>query len=55
LNNLFAVQQLLGVCNYYRRFIKGYSEIAEPLTNLTKKDVKFEWLEGQQRAFEAIV
>jgi hypothetical protein len=29
LNNLFEVQQFLGVCNYYRRFIKGYSETAE--------------------------
>jgi hypothetical protein len=55
LNDLFEVQQLLGFCYYYRRFIKGYSEIAEPLTKLTKKDVKFERLEGQHRAFEAMV
>jgi hypothetical protein len=41
LNNLFEVQQFLGFCNYYRRFIKGYSDIAEPLTQLTKKDVAF--------------
>jgi len=55
LNNLFEVQQFLGLCNYYRRFIKGYSEVAEPLTRLTKKDVPFEWLEDQQRAFEKMV
>jgi hypothetical protein len=55
LNNLFEVHQFLGFCNYYRRFIKGYSEVAEPLTRLTKKDVPFEWLEDQQRAFEEMV
>jgi len=55
LNNLFEVQQCLGFCNYYRRFIKGYSDVAELLTRLTKKDVPFEWLEDQQKAFEEMV
>jgi hypothetical protein len=32
------VQSFLGFCNFYRRFIKGYSAIAAPLTALTKKD-----------------
>ena len=31
----------LGLANYYRRFIKGFSEIASPLNALTKKGVKF--------------
>jgi len=43
LNNLFEVQQFLGFCNYYRRFIPKYSEKAEPLTRLTKKDEPFVW------------
>jgi hypothetical protein len=55
LNNLFEVQQFLGFCNYYRRFIKGYSDVAEPLTRLTKKGAPFEWLEDQQKAFEKMV
>jgi hypothetical protein len=55
LNNLFEVQQFLGFCNYYQRFIKGYSDVAEPLTRLTKKDVPFTWLEDQQKAFQEIV
>jgi hypothetical protein len=43
LNNLFKVQQFLGFCNHYRRFISKYSEKAEPLTKLTKKVEPFPW------------
>jgi len=43
LNNLFEVQQFLGFCNYSRWFIPMYSEDAEPLTRLTKKDESFVW------------
>jgi hypothetical protein len=32
LKNLFEVPQFLGFCNYYGRFIRKYSEKAEPLT-----------------------
>jgi hypothetical protein len=55
LNNLFEVQQFLGFCNYYRRFISKYSEKAEPLTRLTKKDEPFVWGSEQQLAFETMV
>jgi hypothetical protein len=52
LNNLFEVQQFLGFCNYYQRFIPKYSEQAEPFTRLTKKDELFLWGAEQQLAFE---
>jgi hypothetical protein len=55
LNNLFEVQQFLGFGNYYPRFIKRYSEAAEPLTRLTKEDVPVEWLKDQQEAFEEMI
>jgi len=55
LNNLFEVQQFLGFCNYYRRFISKYSKKAEPLTRLTKKDEPFVWGSEQQLAFETMV
>jgi hypothetical protein len=55
LNNLFEVQQFLGFYKYYPRYIKGYLNITQPLTKLTKKDVPFEWLEDQQRVLEEIV
>jgi ribonuclease HI len=55
LNNLFEVQQFLGFGNYYRRFITKYSEKADPLTRLTKKDEPFVWGSEQQLAFETMV
>jgi hypothetical protein len=48
------VQQFLGLCNYYRQFIKGFSEIAAPLTHLTRKDVDFQWSDSVQQCFEKL-
>jgi RNase H-like domain found in reverse transcriptase/Reverse transcriptase (RNA-dependent DNA polymerase)/Integrase zinc binding domain len=47
------VQQFLGFANYYRRFIKGFSRIAKPLTSLTGKDV-WKWGMEQMESFEEI-
>ena len=43
-----------GFCNFYRRFIKGYSKIARPYINLTKQNIPFLWDDACQNAFEAI-
>src|SRR5450755_4715686 len=48
------IQEFMGFANFYRRFIKGYSGIATPLTNLTKKDRVFSWTENEQFAFEEL-
>lgn len=48
------VQAFLGFANFYRRFVGGYSKIAEPLTRLTKKDLEFEWTPAAQEAFDAL-
>jgi len=42
INDIGKVRSFLGVCFYYRRFIKGFSTIATPLTDLTKKDINVE-------------
>jgi len=35
------IQEFLGFCNFYRRFIRNYLALAHPLFNLTKKDMPF--------------
>ena len=35
------IRSFLGLAGYYRRFIEGFSEIAMPLSKLTRKDVPF--------------
>jgi len=53
--NLTEVQSFLGFANFYRRFIKDYSRIAKPLTELTKKSGK-EWVWGREaeQAFQEL-
>ncbi|UYV65871.1 K02A2.6-like, partial [Cordylochernes scorpioides] len=48
------VQSFLGICSYYRKFIKGFSKIADPLTSLIKKNVPFTWTENQEKAFQTL-
>jgi hypothetical protein len=50
-SSLKHVQSFLGFCNFYRQFIKGYSVVAAPLTNLTKGDLSFRWTDEAHRAF----
>jgi hypothetical protein len=45
------VRAFLGFAGYHRRFIKGFSDIAKPLTVLTGKNAHFEWGIPQTRAF----
>ncbi|GJR59719.1 putative reverse transcriptase domain-containing protein [Tanacetum coccineum] len=48
------IRQFLGLAGYYRRFIKGFSKIAEPMTKLTQKNQKFNWGEEQEEAFQLL-
>ena len=51
-NTVKFVQEFLGFANFYRRFIKGYSKVVQPLTALTKKDSSKEWTSECQKAFK---
>lgn len=52
--NLKHVQAFIGFCNFYRRFIRGFSAIAKPLNKLAKKEVKFKWSKECQKAFDKL-
>jgi hypothetical protein len=49
-----AVQAFIGFANFYRVFIPNFSDIVEPLINLTKKEIGFHWDEACNQAFETI-
>nr|GEV41196.1 putative reverse transcriptase domain-containing protein [Tanacetum cinerariifolium] len=48
------IRQFLGLAGYYRRFIEGFSKIAKSMTKLTQKNVKFDWGEKKEAAFQLI-
>jgi len=48
------VQKFLGLANYYRRFIEGFTTVARPLYDMVKKDKKWKWTERQERAFKEL-
>ena len=54
--NVSDVRSFLGLANFYRRFVKDYSRIALPLTQLTREVTGggFTWGTEQQAAFDAL-
>ena len=52
LQSVKDVQSFMDFANFYQRFIEGFSKIAKPLTNLTKKSVKWNWTPACNAAFE---
>ncbi|CAA0807973.1 Uncharacterized mitochondrial protein AtMg00860, partial [Striga hermonthica] len=52
--NSSEVRSFLGLAGYYRRFIEGFSKIALPLSQLTRKSVKFEWTERCESSFQEL-
>jgi hypothetical protein len=46
------VQCFLGFAIFYRKFIKNYSKIVLPLTELTRMNKKFMWSTTATEAFE---
>ena len=45
------VKAFLGFCNFYRKFIKNFSDIACTLFDLTRKEVPFIWASPQETSF----
>lgn len=48
------IRSFLGLCNYYKKFVKNYSHICTPLHNLLRQDVKFKWTPECQQAFDKL-
>ena len=48
------IRSFLGLAGYYRRFIKGFSTIAIPMTRLTRKETKWEWTNECEQSFQEL-
>lgn len=48
------VRSFLGLAGYYRRFIEGFSKLARPMTQLLKKEKKFEWTDACEESFQEL-
>ena len=54
LKNVSKIKSFLSLACYYRSFIHGFSSIVVPLTRLTRKDIKFEWIDDYERSFQEL-
>ncbi|XP_037441880.1 uncharacterized protein LOC119310144 [Triticum dicoccoides] len=52
--NVKGVRRFLGHAGFYRRFIRDFSKIAKPLTNLLDNDVKFNFDAECEKSFNLL-
>ena len=41
----------MGLAGYYHKFVPRFAYLSRPLTNLTRQNVEFEWMEKCQKSF----
>ena len=52
--SVFEIRSFLGLVGYYWKLIEDFSRLAASMTKLTLKEVKFEWDERCERAFQGL-
>ena len=52
--NVTDIRSFMGITGYYRRFIEGFSKIANPITSLQKKGKKFDWNQKCEDSFKKL-
>ena len=52
--SIFEICSFLGLAGYYRRFIEDSPRLAAIMTRFTRKEVKFEWNDQCERAFQEL-
>src|SRR6266702_4250673 len=54
LENVIGLKSFLGFYNYYKRFIKRWSDKTEPFTRMIKKDKLWKWDNNKARLFKKV-
>ena len=54
LKTVGEVRSFHGLAGFYRRFVKDFSTLAAPLTEVIKKNVGFKWEQAHEEAFQAL-
>ena len=49
-----GVRSFVAFCNYYRKFVQNFAEVARPLYLLTSKGLNFTWTEELDKAFRTL-
>lgn len=52
--NAKEIKSFLGLCSYYRKFVRNFADIARPLHKISLKNPKFTWTEECQQSFVAL-
>lgn len=52
--NEHDIRSFLGLAGFFRRFIRNFASISEPLSRLTQKQTEFKWTDEQESAFQKI-
>ena len=52
--SVFKIRSFLGLAGYYMRFIEDFFRLATPMTRLTRKEVKFDWDDRGEEAFQEL-
>ena len=52
--NVTELRAFLGLCSYYRRFVKNFAQVAQPLYALTKKGTPYVWSNECEHAFNTL-
>jgi hypothetical protein len=52
--DVHTLRSFIGLCNYYRIYVKDFSTIVHPLYALFKKDVTWTWNEEVQKPFNTL-
>ncbi|XP_036347689.1 uncharacterized protein LOC118757065, partial [Rhagoletis pomonella] len=53
--NQLEIRRFLGLTGFFRKFVPGFAHIAEPLTQLTKKNIDFNWDSSCEEAFQHLI